>query len=106
MKKIIFVAALLMVSKIANAIDVEGLIDDLFVGADGSVGVRLSISYDSVASACPTHNGWAGIRGNTDESKMLKAAIFSAHARKSEVRLTMDGCADTWLNVINMYELK
>jgi len=106
MKKLIFMAALLMGSTFSNATDIEGLIDDLYVGADGSVGIRLSVSYDSVASECPAHNGWAGIRGNTDESKMLKAAIFSAHARTSEVRLTVSGCAEAWLSVINMYELK
>lgn len=82
----------------------NGKISDLYTHEDGAIAIKLDNGFPNALAAkhCPTNTSWAG---TTSASNSLKAALITAKALRSSVKVTINGCVklNTWMKLIDLY---
>ena len=81
----------------------EGRISELYTHADGRIAIKLDTGFPNAITAneCPSGKVWAG---NESANSSMKAALITAKASGSPVKVTISGCTNngTWMKLIDL----
>lgn len=96
-----FVLCAINVNVYAQAIS-EGKIGQIYTNASGFLALRLDEPFSEASiQECPDNNGYAGLQSTADP--ILKSTLLAAFTSQKKVKLVINGCAGSWLNIVQVY---
>jgi hypothetical protein len=80
-----------------------GLVSSIYVTADGGMAFSLTTTLTNAKKKFTCQGPWIG--RDTDLNAAFKAAILSAKATSTPLKVTIDGCAagGSWFSVMDIY---
>lgn len=100
---IVAMSLLLATEGLAASLSDEGRISELYANVDGRIAIKLDTGFPNAitANACPSGKVWAGSEAANNS---MKAALITAKASGSPVKVTISGCTNngTWMKLIDL----
>ena len=80
----------------------SGKVEVIYSTSSGTLALKLDSAFSDAAIAeCSSYNGYAGVKSDSDP--ILKSMLLAAFSSGKRVTLVIDGCAGSWLNVVETF---